>query len=267
MDAAGPARAVTLLHTVRAELVARSDPPFRENLIRFFREAVDPYGVRSAALQDVVRNTYRELKTWPRAERNNFCNALWQSGKLEEGILVCHVYRRFRKECTPCEFLLFERWIDRFVRNWVHCDGVATWLLAASIANEPALINRLDGWTESPNRWKRRASALALLQEAKAGRHFEAITQIASRLAEDPDDMVQKGVGWLLKEAYPKRPDKLIAFLPSQPFSRLTLRYAAEKMTKRDRAFVLQHRDERQQEITASNSKPPRQKPPNFRIR
>ncbi len=57
----------------------------------------------------------------------------------------------------------------------------------------------------------------------------------------DEDDMVQKGVGWLLKETYPKRPREVVAFL--EPWrgrtSRLLLRYAAEKMTPADRGEVL----------------------------
>ena len=38
---------------------------------------------------------------------------------------------------------MFEHWVDRYVKNWAHCDGVSTWLLAACIANQPALADRL----------------------------------------------------------------------------------------------------------------------------
>lgn len=112
---------------------------------------------------------------------------------------------------------------------------------AASIANEPSLIRELPAWTESKNRWKRRAAAVAMLEEGKKGRHTNEIFDIASRMITDPDDMVQKGVGWLLKETYPKRPREVVAFL--KPWRgrapRLLLRYAAEKMSARDRETVL----------------------------
>lgn len=32
-------------------------------------------------------------------------------------------------------------------------------------------------------------------------------------LRDDPDDMMQKGVGWILKEAYPKKPREVVEFL------------------------------------------------------
>ena len=79
------------------------------------------------------------------------------------------------------------------------------------------------------------------MQEAKQGRHTAAILDIAAKLLGAPDDMVQKGVGWVLKEAYPKRPREVVAFLKPRAATtpRLVLRIAAEKMTAGDRATVL----------------------------
>jgi 3-methyladenine DNA glycosylase AlkD len=160
---------------------------------------------------------------------------------MEEGGVAIYIYRRFRRQCASCEFRLFERWIDRYVRNWAHCDGVASWLIAASIENEPELMRFLPAWTSSRNRWKRRAAAVSFLQEAKRGRNTETILEIAGKLIEDSDDMAQKGVGWLLKETYPKKPRDVMAFLQARKESvpRLVLRIAAEKMTERDRRAIL----------------------------
>ena len=230
-----------LLEHVREQLRGAVDPEFAEGQRRFFQHEVDTYGIRGPELKAISRELYRALKAWPEADRNKLCTELWKSGKLEEGALVCYIYRRFDKQCGACEFKLFERWLDRYVHNWAHCDGLASWLLAASIANEPSLIRELPPWTESQNRWKRRAAAVAMLQEGKKGRHTGEILDIASRMMTDPDDMVQKGVGWLLKETYPKRPREVVAFL--KPWrgraARLLLRYAAEKMSAKDRAIVL----------------------------
>jgi 3-methyladenine DNA glycosylase AlkD len=217
------------------------DDSFAEGQRRFFQHEVDTYGVRRKDLNDVIRDVYREVKTWPLSQRNSLMTLLWRNGKIESGGLVCHVYRRFSSTCGPCEFKLFERWLDRFVNNWATTDGVASWLLAACIENNPELRFQLIDWTGSKNRWKRRAAAVALLQEAKNGRHTDFIFRIASALLPDRDDMVEKGVGWLLKETYPRRPRETVEFLTlhGHAASRLTLRYAAEKMTSADRAKVL----------------------------
>jgi len=202
---------------------------------------VDTYGVRTTDLHDVVRETYRLLKRWPVDQRDACMELLWENGGLEAGGVVCHVYRRFASEFGQREFRLFTGWVDRYARNWALTDGIAAWLLAVCIENEPELRLKLTPWTRSKNRWKRRASAVALLREAKYGRNTAFLLDTAARLLPDRDDMVEKGVGWLLKETYPARPRETVAFLleQKQAASRLTLRYAAEKMSAADRQLVL----------------------------
>lgn len=55
---------------------------------------------------------------------------------------------------------------------------------------------------------------------------------VAEKLIQDKDDMVQKGVGWLLKEAGGRFPDETIKFLIKwrPKTSRLVLRLACEKL-------------------------------------
>lgn len=230
-----------LVQATTKQLKAAAEPGFDVQLRRFFKEPVDPYGVRSKKVHEIGNSVYRELKRWPQSDRDRFMDELWKGGKLEEGAVVCHVYRRFSKTCAEREFAMFEQWLDRYVTNWSDTDGVASWLLAASIANRPELISKLPRWTKSKNRWKRRASAVALLQEAKQGRNTERICQICNLLRKDADEMVQKGVGWLLKETYPRRSREVLHFLDSWRATapRLLLRYAAEKMTAKDKKWLL----------------------------
>jgi 3-methyladenine DNA glycosylase AlkD len=230
-----------LLTWIRSQLTAQAAPAVRQSMQRFSREPLNTYGVPTAAVRKIEQAAWREVKPWPPAHLNPLCEALWRSGKLEEAAVAIYLYRRFRKRCGEAEFDLFERWLDRYVDNWGCCDGLASWLLAASIGNQPELISRLEAWTRSANRWKRRAAIVALLQEAKQGRNTAAIFDIAGRLLEDSDDLVRKGVGWVLKETYPKKPREALAFLEPRKARapRLVLRLAAEKMTARDRARLL----------------------------
>ena len=230
-----------LLKQIRRQLREAAEPDFAAGVRNFFREPVNPYGVRSSTLRRIERAVYRDIKRWPKADRDSLMVELWESGRLEEGVMVSHVYRRFSKDFGEPEFAMFEKWLSGYVHNWAHCDGLASWLLAGAIRNRPRLIERLAPWTRSRNRWKRRAAAVALLQEAKAGRSTESIFEICTLLRNDPDDMVQKGVGWILKEAYPKRPREVLAFLKGwrAPAPRLLLRIAAEKMPANHKRWLL----------------------------
>jgi 3-methyladenine DNA glycosylase AlkD len=231
-----------LLAEIRAEFDRLASPAAAESAQRFFKDQVIALrGVTSPEIQRVARDVYPRIKKLSVADRDRLCTALWASHKHEEGALVCYVYRRFAKQCGAREFALFTRWLDRYVDNWAHTDGLSLWLLGASIANDPGLADKLDGWTRSKNRWKRRAAAVALVYSAKRGDHTRAILRIATPLIEDVDDMVQKGVGWLLKETYPKKPSDVVRFLVANrtKTTRLVLRYAAEKMTATDKVRVL----------------------------
>jgi 3-methyladenine DNA glycosylase AlkD len=233
----------TLVEEIRTRLRELADEKTRVSIDRFFTEdqRIDSYGVASPDLKRVAQDIYRQVKKWPAADRDHLCTALWEGGTNEEGALVCYIYRRFAKQCGAREFRLFTRWLNQYVANWGHTDGLSLWLLGASIANEPELIAKLDPWTRSKNRWKRRAAAVSLVPSARHGLHTPEIFRIAQPLIPDDDDMVRKGVGWLLKETYPKKPDEVVKFLlPWRGKApRLVLRYAAEKMTTADRARVL----------------------------
>ena len=54
---------------------------------------------------------------------------------------------------------------------------------------------------QEKNRWMKRAAAVSLIVPAKRGKFLKDIFEIADMLLTDTDDMVQKGYGWLLKEA------------------------------------------------------------------
>jgi 3-methyladenine DNA glycosylase AlkD len=232
----------SLLAEIRAEFDRLANPAAAESTQRFFKDQpIALRGVTSPEIQRVARDVYPHIKKLSVADRDRLCTELWASRKHEEGALVCYVYRRFAKQCRAREFALFTRWLDRYVDNWALTDGLSLWLLGASIANDATLIDKLDAWTRSRNRWKRRAAAVALVYSAKRGEHVGAALRIAAPLIEDEDDMVQKGVGWLLKETYPKKPSEVVSFLVANrtKTTRLVLRYAAEKMTPADKTRVL----------------------------
>jgi 3-methyladenine DNA glycosylase AlkD len=218
-----------------ATTIAQIDARFAE-----LRQSSSFAGIRSPQLIALSAELYSEVRNWTTSERNELCTLLWKRKQSEYGGLVCYLYRRFAHSFAEAEFLLFEFWLNRYASNWGHCDGISIYLLAPAIANVPGLAEGLRSWTHSPNRWMRRGAAAGLVKEAKHGHHTELIFDIASALAHDPEDLVQKGVGWLLKEAYPARPREVVEFLKRRrDWPRLVLRYAAEKMTAQDKARIL----------------------------
>lgn len=241
MDAPLDSRIKALAASARVRLIELGTDRHRASLQRFFQEPVRAHGVPSAVVRDLSRELYREIRDWPGAQRGRFCDALWTGGEVENGALASYLLGRFAKKLGPKDFDLCERWLARRVDNWANCDAVCTLPIAACVANHPELAANVASWIDAKSRWQRRGAAVGLVKEARAGRHLDTILHVAEALRADTDGMIQKGVGWMLKEAYPKRPAEVVRFLSGrrEPFPRLVLRYAAEKMSVADRERVL----------------------------
>lgn len=241
MDAPLDPRIEELAARTRERLVELGTERHRAALQRFFQEPVRAHGVPSPEVRKLARDVYREIRDWPSPKRNSLCDALWTGGEVENVALVSYLYGRFAKNLGPVEFKRCEHWLAWRVDNWAKCDAICTIPVAACVANHPDLASRVASWIDAKSRWQRRGAAVGLVKEARAGRHLDTILDVAEALRGDADVMIQKGVGWMLKEAYPKRPDELVRFLAGrrEPFPRLVLRYAAEKMTATDRDRVL----------------------------
>ncbi len=235
----GPAKSV--LTRTLLQLDEWGDAQYAAGAAKFFKEPIKARGVRSQQLLALSAELYCEIKSWPVKERDEFITGLWKDGQLDTGTLACYTYRRFVKTFGEREFQLVEHWLERYVTNWAHCDGLSVYLLAPTLARFPDLALELPAWTASKNRWKRRAAAVALVKEARRGRRLDLICRIAEALAHDSEDLVQKGAGWVLKEAYPRQPREVVEFLNARGagWPRLVLRYAAEKMTFEDKRAVL----------------------------
>jgi len=96
----------------------------------------------------------------------------------------------------------------------------------------PAFIEELKEWTQSKNRWLRRAAAVSLIVPAKKGHFLKDVFEITDQLLLDEDDLVQKGYGWLLKVTSHLHQKEVFDYVMKnkENMPRTALRYAIEKM-------------------------------------
>ena len=80
----------------------------------------------------------------------------------------------------------------------------------------------------------RRAAAVSLIIPARKGKFLKEILELADILLTDPDDMVQKGYGWMLKVASQSHQHEIYNYVIGNKkiMPRTALRYAIEKMPK-----------------------------------
>jgi 3-methyladenine DNA glycosylase AlkD len=219
---------------IREELKAHADPKLRNTSQRFFKEAVSCYGIKTATVIAIAKKYWKDVKTRSKTEIFALCEELYTSGYLEESFIVSawahSMSGRYEKEDLP----VFSRWIDTYITNWASCDGFCNHTMGDFIEQFPESIDELKRWTQSRNRWMRRAAAVSLIVPAKHGKFSKESFEIADMLLTDEDDMVQKGYGWLLKEVSRKHTDVVFTYVMThkKAMPRTALRYAIELMPK-----------------------------------
>ncbi|MGD0795259.1 MAG: DNA alkylation repair protein [Dehalococcoidales bacterium] len=221
-----------ILSAVRRELTLQADEKTIAANRRFFKEAVAFYGVRTPAVEQIARRFYPQIKPLGKPRVFALCEDLFKSAFIEESFIACAWAYRFRDDFVPADFPTFERWLAQYVTNWAACDTLCNHTLGAFVEKYPQFLADLKQWTKSANRWLRRAAAVTLILPARQGKFLPDILLIADSLLADPDDLVQKGYGWMLKEASKPHQAEVFDYIMKHKATmpRTALRYAIEKM-------------------------------------
>jgi len=221
-----------VLVAVRQELRQSIDEKTRESAQRFFKEEVKFHGVKSALVKKIATKYFREIKDRDKKEIFSLCENLLQANFGEEAFIAFEWAYSLRPYYVPEDFVVFERWVDLYVDNWAKCDTLCNHTLGTFVEMYPQFIESLAVWARSENRWLRRASAVTLIIPARKGAFLQEVFEISDILLMDKDDMVQKGYGWLLKEASKRHQAEVFDYVMrwKEKMPRTALRYAIEKM-------------------------------------
>ena len=125
---------------------------------------------------------------------------------------------------------------DGRVNNWDLVDSSAEYVLGAFLVDRPRDL--LDELASSPVLWERRVAVLSTFAILKVG-DASTTLMLAARLLDDPEDLMHKAVGWMLRETG-KRVDRdlLLGFLDDHAarMPRTMLAYATEHLDADTRA-------------------------------
>jgi 3-methyladenine DNA glycosylase AlkD len=165
---------------------------------------------------------------------------LFRGRVLEEKNMAVFLLEKSVASFRGAEFKLFEQWLSR-VSNWADHDALVSSLIGPMIAAEPERAARVFTWARSRDRWHRRAAAVALIRGVRQRMFLGEVVRVCNMLLADRDDMVQKGVGWLLREAVKCDPAAYVGYLLRirDRAPRLVLRTACETLPPQLRTQVL----------------------------
>ncbi len=212
---------------------------------RYFRGEVDLgfYNVGTDAVRALARAIHSaHADDWSIDEATEFADILIRDRHLEVKLVGIEVVARFRRHFTPGLLPVWKGWLARgHSANWATTDAICGVLIGPLLAARPQLAIRMRSWARDRSLWVRRAAAVSLISLARRGTSLDLAYDVARALHPDKEDLVQKAVGWLLREAGKADPGRLERYLrklgPAIP--RTTLRYAIERMPPGKRGVML----------------------------
>ncbi len=231
-----------IIERIREDLALNADEKTKSSSTRFFKEKITCYGVKSAFVGKIAKEHFNEIRNKDKKEIFALCEELFRSDYCEESFIASAWAYMLRNNYSEDDFFIFERWIEIYVNNWAKCDTLCNHTVGTFIETFPAYVENLKLWTASDNRWMRRASAVTLILPARKGNFLKDVFEISDRLLKDKDDLVQKGYGWMLKEASKAHQQEVFEYVMKnkKDMPRTALRYAIEKFPKDLRAKAME---------------------------
>jgi 3-methyladenine DNA glycosylase AlkD len=222
--------------SVRQALAALADPDQAAASARFFKTGPGEYGEGDVFLGIRVPDLRRAIRPFGALgldEIDALLDDAEHEHRLAGALLLVRRYPSDPEEVVGRYLAAVRR---GRVNNWDLVDASSEFILGPWLADRDRGI--LHELAASPDVWERRVAVLATFEFIKHGDPSTTL-ELAEQLIGDRHDLIQKAVGWMLREVG-KRVDRgvLIAHLDAHAAAmpRTMLAYAIEHLTPDERA-------------------------------
>ncbi len=251
------------MNVLLSRMMACADPSQVAGLARFFKTGLGQYGegdqflgikvpvtravVRDcwkatswADLEECIRSEYHELRL---AALLTLVEIFKHSGKKAAGN---YFSEGFPKNQFPAAGSVRQQCVDfylahtEFINNWDLVDLSCYPLLGEWLLDSPDRSLLYNLARNGRTIWEQRIGIVSTMTFVRHGQLADTFA-IADILLHHPHDLIQKAVGWLLREAGKKDKSALEAYLLPryQTMPRTMLRYTIEKFPEAERQLYL----------------------------
>ena len=217
---------------IRRVLKDGGSAPHAEGVQHFFKEEIKSRGWYTGELRKVAGRFRRViLREQGLAFLVRVADELFSGEILEEKIFAVLLLETLTEKFGRREFKMFEQWLRR-VSSWADHDGLVHYLIAPMVVADRKRAKRLFRWAKSRDRWHRRAACVGFIQGTRRKMFFSEIMRLSNSLLRDEYHMVQKGLGWLLRETAKADVRRTVTYVNSirGRAPRLVLRTACETL-------------------------------------
>ncbi len=221
-----------MLHELKKDLRSFIIPEKAVFFPRFFKTGPGKYGEGDQFLGVTVPNTRIVAKKYANLGLEDLEKLLMSVWHEERLLALIIMVNQFKKADEKKQKQIYKFYLDHRARinNWDLVDTSARDVVGGYLYQHQELLPVLDILAESDVLWDRRIAMIATFYFLMKGEP-DVTLRIAEKLLNDPEDLMHKAVGWMLREMG-KRCDTqvLIEFLDqyAAQMPRTALRYAIE---------------------------------------
>lgn len=222
----------------REALFAQASADYAVTAVRFFKTGRGDYGegdrfigVRVPDVRKTAKQFFRELTP---AEVLPLLTDPVHECRLLALLLWVQQFARGDEACREAIVALYLAHTD-CINNWDLVDLSAYEIVGAYLLpRDRSLLDRLAG---STSLWEQRIAIVSTWAFIRRG-EFDDTLRLADRLLAHPHDLIQKAVGWMLREVGKRDKKRLESFLECRCrcMPRTMLRYAVERFSPEERA-------------------------------
>ncbi len=158
-------------------------------------------------------------------------------------IIIAYQILDYKHEDFTIEtYDIFEKFVLNYVSDWWDCDDFMTHAFTKLLLKFPNILQKIDSLTTHERFAVRRCAPVLLVIPARKGLlDINEIFRICDLVFYDKHYLVQKGYGWLLKEASKKYQSDVVKYLEKNIdiMPRTAFRYALEKLPENERKRLM----------------------------
>jgi 3-methyladenine DNA glycosylase AlkD len=155
-----------------------------------------------------------EFKQLDLEDRFDLAILLYKSGNFEQATIGDTLVELNLPELNPTHFELLDDVVGNF-NNWASVDWLCLHGFQSMLLNHrKQTLELLREWNRSGNIWKRRASVVTFVRKiGSSGDFTDEALELCNNLIWDNEEIVQKGVGWALKDNLPGDKERVIDYI------------------------------------------------------
>ena len=240
MTPESPADTTDAVAQIEAQLLSLADAEIAAHSQGYFKTGVGEYGAGDRFLgirMPVLRRLVKKFKnTGP-----DVAEILLKSPFHEQRLFaLLLLVARFQKGNSAEQEMIYTLYLHntRWINNWDLVDSSAHLIVGAWLeTRDRAILYKL---AKSDTLWERRIAIMATFHFIRQNDYSDAL-RLTEVLLHDPEDLIHKAVGWMLREIGNRDRQVESNFLQKhyQKMPRTMLRYAIEKFPEEKRQCYL----------------------------